>query len=196
MARPQSADYDDRRRAILDAAADLFAERGFHGCSISDLANACGMSKSLLYHYFTAKEGILFEVMQSHMVDLEAVLAQSEGIEDPKARFHAMLMGFMQLYHAAASRHKVLVNDLDKLPAEHRAEIVVTQRRLISIMGGTIGQMAPNLAQDKAKLGAATMLFFGMINWTHTWFKPGDGLDTDQLAGLVEQVFTGGIEAG
>ena len=49
MARPQAADYDDRRAAIVEQAARLYAERGFLGASLSDLAKACKTSKSLIY---------------------------------------------------------------------------------------------------------------------------------------------------
>src|SRR5262249_11214860 len=52
MARKQAPDYEQRREAIVDAAAALFARRGFLGASVADLAEACGASKSLIYHYY------------------------------------------------------------------------------------------------------------------------------------------------
>lgn len=192
MARPQSADYDERRRAILMAAADLYAARGFHGCSISDLAVGCGISKSLLYHYFSSKEDILFEVMQGHVQDLTRVVADTKSIKDAKQRFHARVEGFMQLYRDAASQHKVLVNDLDKLPDTRRMQIIGAERTIVAALADTIAEIAPHLAHNKAKLRATTMLFFGMINWTHTWFKPGKGLDTEDLIALVENLFLKG----
>ena len=70
MARPQAADYDDRRQGMLDRAAALYAQHGFLGASIADLAVACGVSKSLLYHYFGSKEDILFEIMSDHVEHL------------------------------------------------------------------------------------------------------------------------------
>ena len=50
MARTQAPDYEERRIAIVDKAAELFARRGFTGASLSDLAAACQTSKSLIYH--------------------------------------------------------------------------------------------------------------------------------------------------
>ena len=50
MARPQSPDYEQRREAILSAAARLYATKGFPGASVAELAKACGASKSLIYH--------------------------------------------------------------------------------------------------------------------------------------------------
>ena len=62
MARTQAKDYLDKRRRILDAATVLFADKGFHATSVSDIAKACDTSKSRLYHYFTAKEQLLYEI--------------------------------------------------------------------------------------------------------------------------------------
>jgi AcrR family transcriptional regulator len=67
MARPQSPDYDKRREAIVATAASLYARRGFPGASVSDLAKACGSSKSLIYHYFPSKDDILYDVMAAHL---------------------------------------------------------------------------------------------------------------------------------
>ncbi len=67
MARPQSPDYDRRREAILEAAAHLYAKRGFQGASVADLAKAGGTSKSLIYHYFPSKDDILYETMATHL---------------------------------------------------------------------------------------------------------------------------------
>jgi len=63
MARTQAADFEQRREKIVERAAQLFAERGFLGASIADLAKACKTSKSLIYHYYSSKEEILFDVM-------------------------------------------------------------------------------------------------------------------------------------
>ena len=70
MARTQAADFAARRAAIVEKAAALYAERGFLGASIADLAKACRTSKSLIYHYYPSKEDILFDVMHSHVRSL------------------------------------------------------------------------------------------------------------------------------
>ena len=77
MARTQAADYDAKREAITEAAAKLFAEKGFAGASVSDLADRCAVSKSLIYHYYASKEAILFDVMNEHIDDLLGDLEQA-----------------------------------------------------------------------------------------------------------------------
>lgn len=190
MARPQSPDYDKRREAILDAAARLFAARGFSGASMADLAKACGTSKSLVYHYFPSKDDVLYAVMTSHLDDLVGAAEGAAQSGDAKARLHALTRAFMRLYVGAEDRHKVLLNELDNLPPARRAEVVARQRRIIAAVVGPIEALRPD-----APAMPIAMLFFGMINWTHSWFRPDGALTADALADLAVEIMLGGIQA-
>lgn len=193
MARTQAADYDDRRDRILDAAAALYAEAGFHGCSIADLAAACGMSKSLLYHYFSSKDDILFEIMAGHIGALGVVAAAVEDEPDPETRLRRLTRDLMALYVGASARHKVLVNDLGKIPAERRRTIVAGERALVDLVDRALAEISPHLADRAAERRAAAMLYFGMINWTHTWFDPEGPLDAGAVADLAAETFLKGL---
>lgn len=193
MARTQATDYDDRREAIIETAARLYGESGFRGSSIADLAIACGMSKSLLYHYFSSKEDILYEIMIGHIEALRQAAEDTVDTPDPAVRFRALTHSFMQLYANASSRHKVLMNDLDKLPAHRRALIVEHERRMLDIVDEIIAQRVSSLQRNKTKRRALTMLYFGMINWTHTWFRPDGKMSADQLADTVVELFLKGL---
>ncbi len=63
MARPRQTEQRDTRGAILAAGLDLFAERGFHGTSIRDIAKAVAISEASLYHHFASKELLLDAVL-------------------------------------------------------------------------------------------------------------------------------------
>ncbi len=197
MARTQAADYGVRREAIVEKAARLYAERGFLGASISDLAKVCRISKSLIYHYYPSKEDILFDVMHSHV---GALLDAAEGISarnlGPADTLRAITADFMKLYVGAAARQKVLLNDLNHLPKERREVIIGIQHRLIEIVQNVIAEIRPEL-RGKASLGLpAAMLYFGMINWTHTWMDPAGAVKPARIAELAANVFLEGfIEA-
>ena len=185
MARTQAADYDQRREAIVDQAARLFASSGFRGTSVSDLAKACETSKSLLYHYYPSKEDVLYAVMSSHidqlLGDVEEVMARDEP---PAVLLHAMIHSFMAHYVGAADRQKVLLNELDSLPADKRAEIVTKQRTVIDAVQSLLVRLDPRLS-DPAQARVQTMLLFGMINWTHTWFDSAGPMTADAIADLA-----------
>lgn len=188
MARPQSPDYEQRREAILSAAARLYATKGFPGASVAELAKACGASKSLIYHYFPSKDDILYAVMVEHLDALTEAAESACASGSADARLRALTVAFMRLYASAQNHHKVLVNELDNLPHERRAEVVAKQRRIIAAAEGVIAEIGSG--------GAArvnTMLFFGMINWTHTWYDPQGPFMPEALAMRVVEIMQRGV---
>lgn len=193
MARTQAADYGERRGAILEKAAGLYAERGFLGASVADLADALGMSKSLIYHYYPSKEDILFDVMHSHV---QALLDAAEAIAardlPAAARLDTLMQEFMRLYVGAAARHKVLLNELARLPLKQREIVVRIQRRLIDIVEQLIAEIRPELRPKRP----AAMLWFGMINWTHTWLDPEGRVAPAKVAQLANTIFLDGLRKG
>ena len=193
MARPQSPDYDKRREAIVAAAAGLYARRGFQGASIADLAKACSTSKSLVYHYFPSKEDILHEVMASHLELLVAAAEDAVARRElpPGERLEALARSFMQLYSGAADRHKVLLNELDNLPAERRADVVEKQRRIVAKVEELVREIRPELEPKLSR--PLTMLFFGMINWTHSWFRPDGNMSAEALAKAAADLMLYGL---
>ena len=163
MARTQAADYDERKEAIVRAAAALYASRGFNGASVADLATRCKTSKSLIYHYYESKEDILYNVMISHVRALEAAAREVIASDaTPERKLRELAHRFMALYVDAADRHKVLLNELDNLDDKRRAEIVKTQRGLIEIVQRLLSDIEPKLTKSSGEGYAAAMPFFGM----------------------------------
>lgn len=194
MARTQAADYDERKLAIVEQAAALFASRGFNGASVADIAERCKTSKSLIYHYYESKEDILFDVMISHVRALEAAaadaLAANAGAEQ---KLRDLTQRFMALYVGAADRHKVLLNDLGYVPKARRAEIVAVQRGLIESVRKLLVEIEPALKRRDGASFSAAMLFFGAINWTHTWYDPKGAMTPEALADMAADLTLGGL---
>ncbi len=194
MARTQAANYDERKEAIVEAAAALFASRGFNGASVADIAERCKTSKSLIYHYYESKEDILYDVMISHVRALEAAAADAlAGSATPEQKLRDLTQLFMALYVGAADRHKVLLNDLDYVPKARRAEIVQVQRGLIESVRALLVEIEPALKQREGAGFTAAMLFFGTINWTHTWFDPKGAVSAEALADMAVNLTIGGL---
>lgn len=194
MARTQAVNYEERREAIVEEAAKLYAERGFLGATLSDLAAACNTSKSLIYHYYPSKEDILFDVMASHLATLDEAVTEALASDAPPGdRLRDLSHVFMQRYVGAAARHKVLLNELGNLPPPRRSEIVARQRRIVDAVERLLQDLQPRLKGQKRLSRPAAMLFLGMINWTHTWFDPAGPTSVDMVADLAVDIMTGGL---
>ncbi len=196
MARTQASDFNDRREFIIERALQLYAEKGFLGASVADLASACKTSKSLIYHYFPSKEDILFEAMDSHIKTLSNAASGIAAMDGAGAsdKLNALIHAFMHLYVGAAARHKVLINELYHLPPNRRDIIVGRQRRLIQLVVDLVAEIQPQLKARPELLRPAAMLFYGMLNWTHTWFDPKGPASVDSISELMSDLMIGGLK--
>lgn len=183
MARSQAVDYNDKRQMIALKAAELFAKQGAGSASLLKIAKECGMSKSLIYHYYSSKEELLYDVMRTHMDELIATIDEIEAQNlSGSDAFHAFSKTLMELYAGAADSQKVLLYELNNLPEENRHEIIVLQRKLIGYAQELLTRALTGSVADGAELRSRVMLFFGMLNWTHSWFNPSGPINRDRVA--------------
>ena len=206
MARPKSATHDIKRDAILDIAAQCFADRSYPAASMSEIATACGTSKARLYHYYDSKEAILFDLMDRYtqrllsLIALTDATAQRRNLDD-RAALHELIRAFLQEYESSATRHVALLNDtqfLSDVPDEHlgtpaispRELILNRQRDVVAAVTRALRRAYPNRL-NAANQTAITMMLFGMINWTFTWLRPGGPISyvafADEVIALLEK---------
>ena len=187
MARTIAKDHDTKRQVILDRAAQLFADEGFDRTSVSRVAQACAISKANIYHYYSSKDDILFDILDSYLSGLRDRICglSSEGLS-PEARFQQMIAEVLLAYQGADNEHRLQVGSLGFLP-EARQEILRTyQRDLVRHASGLIADIAPKIfREDKAKLRATTMSVFGMLNWFYMWNRNADARARMEYADLV-----------
>lgn len=193
MSRPRSQSYEQQREAILARAAELFAGKGYPATSMNELAEACGLSKPALYHYYRDKYAILVQIAEDHVTRL-AQLVRAVEAEDlpPDSRLQLLISRFMQEYAGAQNAHRVLTEDVRFLDDADRERILGTQRLVVTGFSHAISQLRPDL--ETASLAKPlTMLLFGMINWMFTWLRPDGPIDHASMATVVAQLFLGGL---
>jgi AcrR family transcriptional regulator len=206
MARPKSATHDIKRDAILDIAAQCFADRSYPAASMNEIATACGTSKARLYHYYDSKEAILFDLMDRYTQRLLSLIAQTDATAqrrnlDDRAALHELIRAFLQEYESSATRHVALLNDtqfLSDVPDEHlgtpaispRELILNRQRDVVAAVTRALRRAYPDRL-NASNQTAITMMLFGMINWTFTWLRPGGPISyvafADEVIALLEK---------
>ena len=193
MARTKAATFDAQRAAIRDAAARLFADKGYASASIADLARACGISKALMYHYYRDKEDLLADIALSYVDRLASIVDDVAAQRlPPAAHLRRLIEAFMAEYEHSAARHRVLVQDVKYLERAHRGRVLARQRKVVDGFAAVIAPLAPE--ETRAELAKPlTMILFGMINWTFTWLKDRGPLTYSGMAPLVADLFLGGI---
>jgi AcrR family transcriptional regulator len=195
MARGRAAGYDEQRETILARAAALFARQGYHATSMNQLAEACGLSKATLYHYYRDKDAMLVQIAEGHVTRLAALLDEVAALRlPPEPRLRELIRRIVVEYADAQHAHRVLTEDVKFLPAADRERILNVERRVVAGFADAVAALRPAL-RDAALAKPMTMLLFGMINWMFTWMKPGGSLSHEALAPLVADLFLGGLPA-
>ena len=195
MARPKSATHELQREAILDVAAQCFAQRSYVAASMNDIAAACGTSKARLYHYYGSKEAILFDLLDRYTQHLLAIIGQTEASAqrknlDDRAALHELIRNFLAQYETSATRHSALLGDTRFLGEAQRELILDRQRDVVSAMTRFLKRAYPQRI-NTANQTAVTMMLFGMLNWTFTWLRPNGPMSyrdyADEVVALLER---------
>jgi AcrR family transcriptional regulator len=195
MPRGRSPGYGDQRELILSRAAQLFAQRGYASTSMNEVAEACGMSKPALYHYFRDKYALLVDIAEGHVSRLEALVDQVDRDElAPEPRLRQLIQRFLAEYANAQHAHRVLTEDVKFLQADDRARILGAERRVVAGFARAVAALRPSL-QEAGMAKPLTMLLFGMINWMFTWLRPEGELTYAAMAPVVADLFFGGVSS-
>lgn len=155
----------ERRTALLGAAAELFAERGYRGVSIDDLGRAVGTTGPALYRHFRGKQALLGEVL----VDVSERLARRggelvAGAADAEGALEALLRGHIAFALDEPALITVHDRELDNLTDADRRRVRRIQRGYVEQWVGVLAQLRPEVSS--AVLRAAVHAAFGLLNST------------------------------
>ena len=197
MARPRAANHDEKRQAILERSAELFAAHGYDRASINMLARACDMSKALFYHYYFEKLEVLFDIIRTH---IEHILAVTSGLEeprhtDPRVYLLKLSEALLDAYRSADTKHHVQINQLHLLPRRQQKIIKDMERKLVDRFAVAIAPCLPIEARDHSLLKPITMSLFGMLNWNYLWFREHGPLSRRDYAKLTASLLIEGAQA-
>ena len=191
MGRLQAQDYQSKRDRIKASATVLFAEKGFYGTSIIDIAKACNTVKSRLYYYFPSKGQLFYEIIKDHavvLVDTLLPILQNRELDARNRLEHYAkeLLGMNVKYRA---QHKLILSELGALSSEQSKEINFLLRRNVEALYPTLIELNPKLKTNEYLYFPTAMMFVGMINWTHTWYnRPENESERDLSVGEFAQL--------
>jgi AcrR family transcriptional regulator len=195
MARTRANDYDRKRQGILSRSAALFAEHGYTGTSITMIAEACGVSKALMYHYYSSKDAVLFDLLQDHLQNLVMVVETAAQLAGkPEEKLFAISAALLEAYRGADAEHQVQISSLKLLPAAQQESLKEMERKLVAIVSDAIADAIPHAAKKRHLLKPLTMSLFGMLNWHYLWFRDGKGITREKYARMVTSLMLSGAD--
>ena len=170
-----------RRREVTREAVRLFAQKGYHGTSIGDIAEALGVQKGTLYSHIDSKEELLDETLSEGAAAFHAALDEIPDDAAPVEKVRLALRGHLRVVGEQLDVATVFVQEWRYLEGERREAFVAERRRYEERIrellreGRDLGELRSDL-----DVGSAALLLLSAANWAYTWLKPGG--DTDELA--------------
>jgi TetR/AcrR family transcriptional regulator, cholesterol catabolism regulator len=170
-----SAGVRRRDQEVLDAAAQIFYERGYAEASVQDIADSLGMLKGSLYYYIDTKEDLLFRILEQVHDEVDAILDEILAMEEtaPLERLRAYVRNLVLFTTGNLAKMSVYYHDIDSLSGERRETVLGRRRRH--------QEFVAELIQEAQGSGAATTsadprltrdFVFGAVIWIYRWYRP------------------------
>lgn len=195
MSRPIAKDHDEKRSHILKIAARVFAETGYARASMSQVAKECGVSKANIYHYYSSKDALLFDILDTYLSALrDRIIGLDLAGLEPPDQLASIVVETLRAYEGMDREHKIQTEGIPSLPLDQQKTLKAYQRDLVDQMSGVVAKIAPDVFDDDTrKLRATVMSIFGMLNWFYMWNSTADHRARDDYAQLVTRLTLTGV---
>lgn len=195
--RPRSGPRSNGRRpaaetesAFIAAATELFAERGYNGTAISDIAARLGLTTASLYYHVSGKQELLLRVLDTGMAKfldrLETISVQHVSHRLKLRRAVENHLSFV-LHHRDAVT--VFLRERRFLESPYKEAYEERVDRYDLLFARIIEAVASEEAQS-ADPHLLRMAILGMINWTVEWYEPGGRVGADEVLSTFADFIT------
>jgi AcrR family transcriptional regulator len=182
------------RDDILDAAAQVIRQKGFHGASMADIAEAVNLQKASLYHHVASKQEILLELLDRGLdllIEQVSVIAGQPLPSDEKLR--QMVRVYLRLLAENGDLSAVLLFEHRSLEPDQHVRHIPNRDRFESLWREAIeeGVRAGLFTCSDVSLAARALM--GILNWTLTWYHPDGPLSIDQISNQYTNLLLNGL---
>lgn len=183
------------KERILEAALDLFAGKGYDATGVQEIVAKAGVTKGALYHHFSAKEDILFEIYGTVFAEQLAELDRILGLgRDPVWTLRAVIDNIVVSTAATAKAAAVFARDVHRLDPVRYKRLQDDWRRYQDSVRALIRR-----AQDDgvfartASPEVISWAIFGVTNSLHTWYRPDGPKSARDIARELADLMLAGL---
>lgn len=194
-AEQREAERNAKREAVLQAAVELFNERGFSATSLDDVAARLGVTKPVIYHYLGTKEQVLLECLARGITELEAAVARARAEHGRGSdRLRAFLVRYAEVNMEPFGRCVVLTADHELSP-DGALQFRAMKRRIDKELRGLIADGAADGSLRDGDPALISAALAGSINWIPRWQDPDGALAPEAVAEGLVDILMGGMLA-
>lgn len=182
------------RDDILEAAAQVFRQKGFHGASMADIAEAVNLQKASLYHHVSSKQEILFEILDRALeLLLERITPLARQDLPADERLRQMICEYLQILAENTDLSAVLLFEHRSLDGRQHARHLPNRDKFEALWREVLqdGVRTKRLVCEDVAVTARAIL--GIMNWTITWYRPNGALTIRQIADQYSNLLLNGL---
>ncbi len=186
------------KERILKSATELYASKGFDGTSVRDIADKVGLSVPGMFHYFSSKEEILYEIMTAFMDDAYRKIMEIYTADiDPIEKLSEICKFYVEQYAGHKHQLTILISERKSLIPEHRQTCIKKERDYVKALRNLFEELAKRKLLKPIDHSILAFIFFGMVHWTYRWYNPKvkGGIGPNELGIIFSEVFLRGILA-
>jgi TetR/AcrR family transcriptional regulator, cholesterol catabolism regulator len=185
---------DNRAAEVYRTAAKMILQKGYDGTSVSNIADALGITKAGLYHYIGGKTEMLYEIMKFGLEELsQEVMTPARAIEDPEERLRFIISAHARIVAEGEGAVTILVDEARALSPAQNRRVTRLKRAYLDFLKETLGELK---AAGKLRNVNATVAAFSIIaaiNWISRWYQPDGALSAAEIAAEITKVMFHGI---
>lgn len=184
------------RDDILDAAAQVFSQKGYHAASMQDIARAVNLRKGSLYHHVSSKQEILVDLLDRA---LDLLIERISRVLDqpiaPEEKLRRAMRVYLEIFAEHADLSAVLLLEHRSLEPELHSRHIPRRDRFEGMWRELIreGERSGTFCCASPSLAARALL--GVMNWTITWYRPDGNLTATEIADQFADLFLRGLLA-
>jgi AcrR family transcriptional regulator len=166
-------DVTDTAVRIMLAAADAFAERGFHATTTRDIASRAGLSPAGVYVHFASKEVLLFELSRrGHARARDLLVAATDQAPTPTDALRAIIGGFSRWHAEHYELGRIVQFEFRHLSPEHRDAVLGLRKEIDGVVAGVLrdGVATGEFEVDDVPVTALALL--SMAIDVARWYTP------------------------
>jgi len=182
------------REDILEAAAQVFRQKGFHGASMNDIAEAVSLQKASLYHHVSSKQEILLEILERALqLLLEKISAITTQNIPADEKLRLMIRQYLQILAENMDLAAVLLFEHRALEHRQHARHIPNRDKFESLWKDAIVEGVDKKLFKYDDPALATRALLGQLNWTITWFRENGALSIEQIADKYSNLLLNGL---
>jgi TetR/AcrR family transcriptional regulator, cholesterol catabolism regulator len=182
------------RDDILDAAARIFSQKGFHAASMQDIAEAVHLKKGSLYYHVSSKQEILLALLDKALdLLIDRIGEVTKMSLSPAEKLRLSMVTYLQTLLERKDLAAILLIEYRSLDPDLRARHIPRRDRLEKLWKDMIKEGIDSGVFNDNDPGFITRSILGMLNWTITWYRADGVLDPASIAGQYADLAMMGI---